>query len=62
MTAEHLVSAPADMTKVNICLRSDMRYWTRVLGVSEITLRKAVMSVGDSSWNVRAEIRRLRRT
>lgn len=62
MTAEHFVAAPADMTKVNICLRSDMRYWTRILGVNDVTLRKAVMTVGESSWNVRAEIRRMRRS
>jgi len=61
MTVDPFVAAPADLTKVNICLRSDIRYWTRVLQVSEPTLRKAVMSVGEASWDVRSELRRLRR-
>ncbi|MGN6479494.1 DUF3606 domain-containing protein [Luteibacter sp.] len=61
MTTDRFVAAPADLTKINVCLRTDMAYWTRVLGVSETELRKAVMSVGDASWNVRAELRRLRR-
>ncbi|NID06837.1 DUF3606 domain-containing protein [Luteibacter jiangsuensis] len=61
MTDTPFVAAPADLTKVNVCLRSDMRYWTRVLGVSELSLRKAVLTVGDSSWDVRAELRRKRR-
>lgn len=55
------VAAPEDLAKVNVCLPSDIRYWTRVLGVSETDLRKAVMLVGDSSWHVRAELRRWRR-
>jgi hypothetical protein len=55
------VAAPADLTRVNVCLRSDIRYWTRVLGVTEEALRKAAMNVGDLSWNVRAELRRNRR-
>lgn len=61
MPTEHIVTAPADLTKVNVCLRSDMSYWTRVLGVTELMLRKAVMTVGDASWDVRAELRRQRR-
>lgn len=61
MPSNKFVAAPADMTKVDVCLRSDMSYWTRVLGVSEVELRKAVMTVGAASWDVRAEIRRRRR-
>lgn len=61
MPTELFVAAPADVTKVDVCLRSDMRYWTRVLGVSEAELRKAVVSVGPASWDVRVEIRRHRR-
>jgi len=61
MNVTPFVSAPSDLTKVNVCLRSDMRYWTRVLGVSELSLRQAVLTVGDSSWDVRAELRRKRR-
>ncbi|UPG85045.1 DUF3606 domain-containing protein [Luteibacter aegosomatis] len=61
MTVDSFVAAPADLTKVNICLRSDIRYWTRVLQVSELSLRKAVMTVGEASWDVRSELRRLRR-
>jgi len=62
MTEFRTVPAPADITKVNVRLRSDMSYWTRVLGVSEVALRQAVLRVGDLSWNVRAELRRNRRT
>jgi len=61
MPIDKFVAAPADLTKVDVCLRSDMSYWTRVLGVSEVELRKAVMTVGSASWDVRAEIRRNRR-
>ena len=61
MNTNIFVAAPADLTRVNVCLRSDIRYWTRVLGVSEEALRKAAMTVGDLSWNVRAELRRNRR-
>ena len=62
MPINKFVAAPADLTKVDVCLRSDMNYWTRVLGVSEVELRKVVMSVGPASWDVRAELRRRRRT
>lgn len=61
MPTDRFVAAPADLTKVDVCLRSDMSYWTRVLGVSEVELRKAVMAVGPASWDVRVEIRRHRR-
>jgi len=61
MPIDKFVAAPADLTKVDVCLRSDMSYWTRVLGVSEVELRRAVMTVGSASWDVRAEIRRNRR-
>lgn len=61
MTTQSFVAAPADLAKVNVGLRSDMNYWTRVLGVSEAVLRQTVMSVGESSWNVRAELRRQRK-
>jgi hypothetical protein len=61
MPTDRFVAAPADLTKVDVCLRTDMSYWTRVLGVSEVELRKAVMTVGSASWDVRAEIRRNRR-
>lgn len=61
MTDAVFVARPDDLTRVNTCLRSDMRYWTRVLGVSDKVLLKVVMSVGVDSWAVRAEIRRLRR-
>jgi hypothetical protein len=56
------VAAPADLTMVNVRLRSDIRYWTRVLGVSEVALRNAAAKVGERSWDVRAELRRNRRT
>jgi len=62
MTPPRHVVSPADITKVNVCLRSDMSYWTRVLGVSELVLRRAVRTVGENSWDVRAELRRTRRT
>ncbi|QWT22384.1 DUF3606 domain-containing protein [Bacillus sp. NP157] len=61
MTIARFVAAPADLTKVNVCLRSDLNYWTRVLGVTESNLCKAVSQVGEASCDVRAELRRLRR-
>lgn len=62
MITDVFVSAPADLTTVNVRLRSDIRYWTRVLGVSEVALRNATAKVGERSWDVRAELRRIRRT
>lgn len=61
MNDEIFVAAPTDLTRVNVALRSDIRYWTRVLGVSELALRSAVKNVGEHSWDVRAELRRRRR-
>lgn len=61
MYIDQSVAAPADLMKVDVCLRSDMCYWARVLAVSEVELRKAVMTVGPASWDVRVEIRRHRR-
>jgi len=61
MNDELYVAAPTDLTRVNTALRSDIRYWTRVLGVSELALRSAVKNVGEHSWDVRAELRRRRR-
>lgn len=61
MSTKQFVTAPADPTKIAACLRSDMSYWTRVLGVSEVELRKAVTTVSSALRDVRAEIRRYRR-
>lgn len=58
MTDESYVAAPEDISRVNVCLRSDLVYWTRVLKTDEPALRRAVMRVGEGSWLVRAEIRR----
>jgi hypothetical protein len=60
MDTQKQVVGPADSTKVDLELRTDMNYWTRVLGVSEISLRDAVSRVGDQASDVRAELRRLR--
>ncbi|URX61745.1 DUF3606 domain-containing protein [Luteibacter anthropi] len=40
---------------------SDIRYWTRTLGVTPNDLCLAVAAVGDIPADVRAEIRRRRR-
>lgn len=61
MPTKQFVAAPADLTKADVCLRSDMSYWTCVLGVSEFELGKAATTVGSASRDVRAEIRRYRR-
>ncbi|MGN6482662.1 DUF3606 domain-containing protein [Luteibacter sp.] len=61
MSIDQFVAAPADLTKVDVCFRPDMRYWTRVLDVTEVELRKAEMAVGPASWDVRVETRRHRR-
>jgi hypothetical protein len=52
--------SPADATRVDVELRTDVNYWTRVLGVSENSLREAVRRVGIQSSDVRAELRRRR--
>jgi hypothetical protein len=51
---------PADATRVDLELRTDVNYWTRILGVSEASLRAAVLRVGMLSGDVRAELRRRR--
>lgn len=61
MNEEIFVAAPTDLTRVNVALRADIRYWTRALGVSEHVLRSAVKNVGEHAWDVRAELRRRRR-
>lgn len=60
MTIRQNVAAPLDATKVNVCLRPDIFYWTRVLGVTELMLRSAVLAVGENAADVRAELRRRR--
>jgi hypothetical protein len=60
METQKQVVGPADATKVDLELRTDMNYWTRVLGVSENSLRDAVLRVGGQSSDVRAELRRRR--
>lgn len=60
MDTQKQVVGPADATKVDLELRTDMNYWTRVLGVSETSLREAVSRVGVQAADVRAELRRRR--
>ena len=60
MTVKLVTLRPADLARVDISLPADLNYWTRVLGVSELELLSAVEAVGDSSWNVRVEVRRRR--
>jgi hypothetical protein len=60
METQKQVVGPADATKIDLELRTDMNYWTRVLGVSENSLRDAVLRVGGQSSDVRAELRRRR--
>ncbi|HVI55431.1 MAG TPA: DUF3606 domain-containing protein [Luteibacter sp.] len=60
METQKQVVGPADATKIDLELRTDMNYWTRVLGVSEASLRDAVLRVGRQSSDVRAELRRRR--
>jgi hypothetical protein len=58
-THKHAVS-PSDASRVDVDLRTDVNYWTRTLGVSELSLREAVRRVGIQSSDVRAELRRRR--
>lgn len=60
MDTQKQVVGPADATKVDLELRTDMNYWTRALGVSETSLRDAVSRVGGQAADVRAELRRRR--
>ncbi|APG04761.1 hypothetical protein BJI69_13225 [Luteibacter rhizovicinus DSM 16549] len=60
MDSQKQVVGPADATRIDLELRTDMNYWTRVLGVSETSLRDAVLRVGVQSSDVRAELRRRR--
>lgn len=52
--------APQDRMCINVDLRSDVRYWTRKLAVSELKLRRAVEHVGTNTYDVIDELRRCR--
>ncbi|MGF6492971.1 hypothetical protein ABIE56_001128 [Luteibacter sp. 621] len=60
MPVKLVPSRPADLARVDLARPSDVNYWTRVLGVSELDLISAVQLVGETSWNVRMELRRRR--
>jgi hypothetical protein len=53
-----VLGSPANATRVDVSLVSDIRYWTRLLGVSETQLRNAVVRVGEVSRDVRIELHR----
>lgn len=52
--------APQDRMRINVELRSDVQYWTRMLAVSELKLRRAVEHVGTNTYDVIDELRRCR--
>jgi hypothetical protein len=60
MPVKLVPARPADIARVDLARPADVNYWTRVLGVSELDLISAVQLVGDTSWNVRVELRRRR--
>jgi len=47
---------PQDRSRINVNEEWELRYWTKVLGVTEDRLRKAVAKVGVSAEAVRAEL------
>jgi hypothetical protein len=44
---------PEDPTKINLHQEWEIRYWCKVLGVTEAKLREAVRAVGNSVAAVR---------
>jgi hypothetical protein len=47
---------PVDAKRINLNKDSEVRYWTKELGVSEAGLRAAVGRVGVMAEDVRAEL------
>lgn len=44
---------PADAARINVNEAYEMRYWTRILGVTEQKLRSAVAAAGVMAKDVR---------
>jgi len=49
---------PADAKRINVNEDYEVRYWTRILGVSEETLRETVQRVGVVADDVQAALER----
>jgi hypothetical protein len=47
---------PQDATRVNVHEPWEVEYWTKELGVSAETLKKAVQSVGPMAKDVRSHL------
>ena len=45
-----------DRSKINMSQDSEVKYWTKALGVDREMLRRAVEKVGDSAAAVRKEL------
>jgi len=46
MAEEKDIRGPADATRINIKEDHEIRYWTKVLGITAARLRQAVNAVG----------------
>ncbi|HYS13911.1 MAG TPA: DUF3606 domain-containing protein [Burkholderiaceae bacterium] len=46
MADEKDIRGPADATRINVREEHEVRYWTKVLGVTAARLRQAVTAVG----------------
>lgn len=47
-----------DSKRINLNEDHEVRYWTRVLGISEQELRAAVGAVGDTAQKVREHLKK----
>jgi hypothetical protein len=56
--AESIPDGPKDRDRVNLDDPSDLRWWCKVLGVTEAELRTAVQDVGTDATEVRKHVRK----
>jgi hypothetical protein len=62
MSVTQVSRGPIDPSRVDIRAAQDLKYWCRALGVSVERLVHAVEEVGNMADDVRAELKRQRRT
>lgn len=53
MPDDPYIRGPADAARIDLEEEHELRYWTKVLGVSETKLRVAVMFAGVMTGDVR---------
>ncbi len=53
---DRALKQPGDRTRVNVHEEWELTYWTKLLGVDETDLRKAVEEVGEDTEAIRAHL------